>query len=383
MSGQELFERILGSLHEAALDDTLWPATSGLIDEACGSRGNYLTFGDGVSGDDIEIFYTRFCQRGQRRDDWEREYFEVYHALDELPPRLRRLPDSRVVPTSSLYTDEERKTSLVYNEVLPHGHTQDGLTVRLDGPDGSRIAWAIADPVEGDGWSTARVETIKRLLPHIRQFVRVRQALVDARTLGSTVSSLLENTRCGVIQLDHRGRIVTANDFARDLFRKRDGLADRDGLLWTTFAEDDRALQALLARVLPRFGGQGESGSMTVRRRAVSPRLVLHASPVGGAGMEGRPSRVAALMLLVDPASRSNIDPALVGAMLGLTLAESHIAVLLARSYTIRGIAVATGRSEGTVRWHVKRILGKLGISRQMELVQLVRKPPAWAAFSD
>ena len=199
--------------------------------------------------------------------------------------------------------------------------TRDCLNVRLDGPDGSRIAWVVADPVDGAGWTTALVETVERLLPHLRQFVRVRQALADARGLGSTVSALLENTRCGVIQLDHRGRIVAVNDFARDLLRKRDGLADRDGLLWATFAEDDRALQALLARVLPRFGGQGESGSITLRRRAVSPRLVLHASPVGGAAMEARPSRVAAMVLVVDPASRGNIDPALVRAMLGLTQA--------------------------------------------------------------
>ena len=92
MSGQEVFERILGSLHEAALNDALWPATSSLIDEACGSRGNCLTFGDGVSRDDIEIFFARFCYRGQRREDLERLYFEAYHAVDERIPRLRQLP---------------------------------------------------------------------------------------------------------------------------------------------------------------------------------------------------------------------------------------------------------------------------------------------------
>ena len=35
MSDQDAFERILGSLHEAMLDDSHWPATSALIDEAC------------------------------------------------------------------------------------------------------------------------------------------------------------------------------------------------------------------------------------------------------------------------------------------------------------------------------------------------------------
>ena len=36
MSHQDAFERILASLYDAMLDETRWPATSALIDEACG-----------------------------------------------------------------------------------------------------------------------------------------------------------------------------------------------------------------------------------------------------------------------------------------------------------------------------------------------------------
>ena len=190
--------------------------------------------------------------------------------------------------------------------------------------------------------------------------------------LGASVAALLENTRCGVIQLAPRGQIVAANDRARDLLRKGDGLTDRDGLLGAVSAEDNAALQQLQARALPRFGGQGESGSMTVRRIAGSPRLVLHAHPVGSGRIDARASRVAALVLAIDPASRDRIDPGLVGATLGLSPAESHVAVLLAQGYSIGDIAIATKRSEGTVRWHTKQIFRKLGIPGQTELVRLV-----------
>ena len=40
MSDQDAFERILASLYDAMLDDAEWPATSALIDEACGTVGN-------------------------------------------------------------------------------------------------------------------------------------------------------------------------------------------------------------------------------------------------------------------------------------------------------------------------------------------------------
>ena len=381
MSGQEQFERILGSLHEAVFDDAHWPATSGMIDEVCGSKGNFLVTGTGVARGEIDIFFARFCVRGQRREDWEQEYFEVYHEVDERPPRIRKMPDGLVTQVSALYTEEEKKTSLVYNEVLPLAGAQNGLNVPLDVPECSRIVWTSADPVDGEGWSSDRVEMIERLLPHLRQFGRVRQTLVDSRALGSSVSALLDNRRCGVIQLDWHGRILAANDCARDILRKGDGLADRGSQLCASSPADDAALQKLLARTLPPYGSQGESGTITVERSLASPRLVLHAIPVSDERTDMRSSTVAALLLVVDPASRGHIDPALVGALLGLTPAESHVAVMLAQGFTIRNIAVATGRTEGTIRWHTKHIFDKLGIARQVELVQLVLSmsdiPPA------
>ena len=227
------------------LDDPHWPAASSLIDEACGSKGNRLVSGDGVVQEEFELFLTRFCFRGQCHPELERLYFDVYHGLDERVPRVRQLPDSQVVHVSFLYTENEMKTSVVYNEALPRSDTSDSRNVRLDGPHGSRIAWAIADSVDGDGGSSAQVVTIKRLLPHLRQFVRVRQALVDARALGSSLIALLENTRRGVIQLDLRGRIVAANDRARSLLRSGDGLTDEDGLLHASLREDGARQQTL------------------------------------------------------------------------------------------------------------------------------------------
>ena len=106
------FERILGSLHAGVLDDTRWPGTSALIDEFCGAKGNFLIFGDGAAQDDVDILFARFCYRGQRHAELERQYFEVYHAVDERLARIRHLPDSELVPVPRLFTKEETKTSL-------------------------------------------------------------------------------------------------------------------------------------------------------------------------------------------------------------------------------------------------------------------------------
>ena len=328
--------------------------------------------GDGAPPEAIDVFHARFCYRGELRPDLQREYFEVFYPVDERIPRLRHLPDGRVVHVSSLYTDEERKTSAAWNVGLSRNNAQDSLNVRLDGPDGSRIVWAIVDPVDGDGWPFSRVEAMERLLPHLRQFVRVRQALVDARALGASALDLLDNDRVGVIRLDWRARVTAANDRARALLNAPGGLSDRDGSLRATLPLEDRKLQGLLAEALPFLGGRGAGGSMPVTRPAPLPKLAVHVCPVGGHGPQLPRSRIGAHVLIADPAARAALDPERVAGALGLTPAESRIAVMLAQGRRIDDIAAETGRSRTTVKWHMRHIYDKHGLSRQIELAQLV-----------
>ena len=372
MSEQDAFDRILASLHEAMLDDAHWLPTFALIDDTCRTKGNFLTFAEGNTEDDTEIYYKRFCFKGELNRELSRQYFANYFPWDERVPRVRKLPDSKLFHVPDLYTERERKTSAAFNEGLPIGGSQNGINVRLDGPGGSRIVWSICDPVGTDGWSSDQLDMIRCLLPHIRQFVRVRQALADAGAAGSSLDRLLDNTRFGVIQLARRGRIVAINDPARDLLSNGDGLFDRGGFLHARSPAADDDLQRLLARVLPQGGGQGASASMLVKRRSVLPRLVLHVSPVGDGEMDFRPRNVAAVALVVDPAIQARIDPELVMATLDLTPAESQVAAMLAEGRTPREIAAATGRRESTIRWHTQKIFVKHGISRQVELVRLV-----------
>ena len=81
---------------------------------------------------------------------------------------------------------------------------------------------------------------------------------------------------------------------------------------------------------------------------------------------------VAALVVVVDPAAKPAIDPERVAAILGLTEAESRIAIALSEGNTMRAIAAASHRAESTVRELVKRVHLKLGVSRRAELVRIV-----------
>lgn len=371
MSQPDPFARLVTSIHEAALDDACWPATSALIDEACGSQGNGLMVGEG-SEDRSRAIYLGLYYRGERRQDLERDYLESYYHWDERVPRVRTLPDSHLARVADLYTQEELKASPTFNEYLPRSNGQDGLNIRLDGPPDSRIVVIFRNPAASDGWQSDQLETIRCLLPHVRQFVRVRQALAGADALGSSLTDVLDNNRVGVVHLDRRGRIVGANDRALSVLRQGDGLADRGGFLRARRPEDNARLEKFLASALLPSGMGAASASMSVERPSNLPRLALHISPVPAGTVEYGAQRVAALVLIGEPGSRPRIDPDLLAETLCMTPMESRVAALLAEGRSIRDIAAAMKRQQSSIRAHVKRMFRKQGVARQSELVRLV-----------
>ena len=113
------------------------------------------------------------------------------------------MPDSQLIHLTDLYSEHERKTSVVYNEFSTLVHYRNSINMRLDGPDGSSIFWAAHDPLNSEGWSSSQLDLIWRLLPHIRQYVCV-QSVIGRRgcALGASLTEMLDTTGLGIIQLD-------------------------------------------------------------------------------------------------------------------------------------------------------------------------------------
>ena len=371
MGDRDAFERILGSLHDAVLDDAHWPSTSALIDEACGLTNNGLVVGEGPK-DDIRVAFVGLYYRGQRREDLEREYLEDYHSIDERVPRVRRQPYGRLVHITDSYTAEELRTSRAYNEAAVPMLNGNSLTVRLEGLEGSHIIWSLGDPASSGGWGSSQVNMLQRLVPQVRHFVRVRQALVRAKAASTTVSALLDNPRIGVVHLDRRSRVLAANDTARGILLSGDGLSDRSGCLRAEAPDDQPRFQRLVAAALPATGAAAVGGSTLLHRSSASPPFVVHVKPVPVPQPDYGARHVAALVLIHELGRQRRVDPGLVATTLGLTTAESQVAAWLAEGKSVAEMAEAAGHTKGAVYWHLKQIYQKLPVSRQADLVRLV-----------
>ena len=190
MSQQDLFERILALLHDAALDDVHWSEAACLINEAAQTKSNALAFGDRHHQPRPELFFFRLIVGSEHRDDLERAHLRDYLLHDESLPRVMQLPDGQLAHTADLYTDHEKKTSRSYNLIRVDGRLQNGLNVYMDGPVRSHIVWALGDSVAPGGWGSEQLKMVSCLLPHVRQFVRVLRAVDRCRGTGKLVCRL-------------------------------------------------------------------------------------------------------------------------------------------------------------------------------------------------
>ncbi|MCY3620705.1 MAG: hypothetical protein OXH68_03210 [Gammaproteobacteria bacterium] len=366
-------DEIVELLREAELDETKWPAASALIDDTCGLQGNDLLLAGlhPLGGMDIKLRW--LLLRGEPRPDLKRDYAENYAAIDERPAAVLREPFGKLVHTASLLPDGVRRTSPTYNEYLVPNAGENCLNVRMTATRDLQVAWSLVGPGGGHAsdWRTDQIDAIRQLLPHVRQFVRVRHALADARADGMSTTALLDTRRIGILLLDREGRIVEANDHARILLARGEGMSDRQGhLVGVPPADIDRMAGLVDAACRKRRGG-----SMPIARPQRAP-LVLYATPTDPAEVPPPLDRCVARILLAEPFAAPAVNAERLAAALGLTPAQARVAAALAAGGTAASIAAATHRTQAAVRWNIREALTRLGLSRQLDLVRVVLSTP-------
>lgn len=173
------YDAIVAALHEAALDDGRWPKALALVDAACGMSGSYLAVVAVGGAAPPRLLEGRFYGHGVRCGAFERDYLGCF-ATDERIGRLLRLPAGTFLANADLYTAEEQQASRTFNGHLRRWDAVNQLNVRLPALKPRHTLWMPTRARRQGAWGPSQLRLLRRLLPHIGQTVRVRQALADA-----------------------------------------------------------------------------------------------------------------------------------------------------------------------------------------------------------
>lgn len=228
-------------------------------------------------------------------------------------------------------------------------------------------------------FSAAEVRAFERLSAHMTRALRMAVRLAHPQNVPAAAAAFAACTQ-PIAVLDRRRRVCHANPAMEAVWRRRDGLALRDGRLLATADGLQPALDAFIDGVASRWHGVHDGAGLGLELRDSQGRpMPVRAIPLAtnaGAWCAGTPL----CLLLIDPGSaRRPLPTQDLRARFGFTPAELRLVRCLVAGTPLRDAAQHMGITYGTARAYLKVVFGKAGVRSQAQLVALVLQGAATA----
>ncbi len=212
--------------------------------------------------------------------------------------------------------------------------------------------------------------------PHVARAWRVKRTLAQWVDQVRTLSGVLDRLDRAVVVTDDAGTIRFANRAAERLLSTGDGIDATNGRIRANQSRDTDALHEAISRVSATAIGEGMAATdavSIVRAQAEVP-LAIIAEPLSashGAKL-GQASRPGALLFIGDSVATTCPSPDRLRIVYGLTRAEARLTALIVEGRALADAAASLGVSENTAKFHMKSVFGKIGVSRQAQLMRRV-----------
>jgi DNA-binding CsgD family transcriptional regulator len=309
---------------------------------------------------------------------WNKAYDDYYVTRDVRRPRIRELPAGTVYIGQELAPDDEICRSEFYNDFLrPQGyfHALGAVPLKEEG----RVAVLRVMRPRSRPFGEEERAFLRLFLPHLSRALGVHQRLSAVRAERDANVEIIDRLNGGVMFLDRRAHLLSANRYAQAVLRSADGLLSVHGSLIASRPRDGVLLRQLVDAVASRDAKRPEAagGALVVHRP--SGRMPYHVlvSPLAAGWLAAAPRQAAVVVYVTDPERGLQADPDAVCRYLGLTPAEGDVVLALARGLSLAEVARQRNVSIETVRTHVKRSLAKADVRRQSDLVRLVLTGPS------
>lgn len=238
---------------------------------------------------------------------------------------------------------------------------------------GRQAALTILRELQQNDFEESEVQDLRGLVPHLRRALQIHAKMTSLRLMVEGKGAVLASLDVAVIALDLTGHVCFLNGAAESILRAGDVLRLRNGRLVAATAGDSAALQ----RLVDSTGSGGRSsrplgGHLTLH--SCQRSLYLTAFPLAAPVIEvpGQARVLVTVSLHATPRPRHRS----LAALFGLTPAEIRVTMLLVEGLEPKEIAERTRVSYETVRFQLKSIYEKMGVTRQSQVVRLVSTLP-------
>jgi DNA-binding CsgD family transcriptional regulator/PAS domain-containing protein len=364
-------DEVLARVYEAALDPSAWQTAIEHAAELIGAHSAMLFVADWSSDS-----YAPAVLAGHRIDPnllstWQSSYL----PHDLWSHRMRDLSPNFVTTGAFVVEPRELRRSPLYVDVLRKAGMEDALSAVLARENGLEFPLSF---YARELFQPSQVKLLERMTPHLRIAMRLQIQMGALRHRAAAMEQIVDGLSVGVLTLARNGRVLWANQRAKDVLDARDGLILSHGRACCTRSDETALLDAAIGAAAAADVGAMMAQALSVSRRSGRRPLSVIVAPLP-AGSEHHaipgmraPRRAAVVVTVNDPERRVELAPERLRRILGLTRAEAKLAAALATERTLAEYAEQAGITMNTARWTLKRVLEKTRCRRQSQLVRLV-----------
>jgi len=366
-------DRIIDDLYAGTLDASAWDrALIGLAD-SIGSSGALL-FAVNPTTETI------LRDEIHRLDAGAVQAYRQYWITQDIRLGAGMLfPVGEPMFERKLELQEDWERTAIFNDFLISQDTPYLLATWLHkGPD-KVVALSFQATRHRGAFDESDAQCIKRLVPHVRRALDIRDRLETQQIRANTLSSAIEGLQFGLFVLDNKGRILDTSGLAQELLRRESVIRrEKDHTLWLR----EPAGSQLRDLVRKSESSKGNSGGVfNVPRCDGRQNLSVLVAPMPAVPATWTGADPRWLVFVFDPERRAEPAAAIISRDLGISEREAEIAALLAIGCDLSRISQRLGISIHTVRSHLKHIFGKTGIQSQSDLIRrILTSPAAYAA---
>jgi DNA-binding CsgD family transcriptional regulator len=310
-------------------------------------------------------------------DDAARLYRDYYAAQD---PWVRAYREQNLLgwagTGSSLCPPLEFEKTEFYTDFVRLFDIYHVCGTVLPGDQGSDAALTALRRTAQPDFERQDVALLAELGPHVKRALLLHGRLLDLNRALSTVGQILGAVDVALVGLDADGKLRFANGLAESILRGQNGLLLENEKFTARNPRQAAHLDRLRKCAAQCGRGLPASSSMTVQNGERPLHLTFF--PYRG-GHDHFPASMRVFATITDPEAQPKSREQLLSTLFGLAPAEARIAMLLVGGMEPKEIAQHTRTTQNTVRFHLKVIYRKTGVSRQSQLVRLISSLPGQA----
>lgn len=307
-------------------------------------------------------------------DDAELEFYDNHiSALNpwyQVPNLMR--PGAVLTDTSLEVLHKSNKAfehSEFYHEWIRKLDFRHVLGGTLLDSDGNHLNFTFFRPRQLGIYSAEEIDSFRLLSRHVARAVELKARVETERWMRRSGESMLDDLSIGMLMIDHTDRVLLANPAAEQLLRAETALKMRRNRLIAHDDNDQRALQARLKKL----SEQGGNDFLSVKNGDAAPlSLFMTANPPPTLMFPPTPRSIT--LFILDPSTQRISADHQLRKQWNLTNKEAEFANLLLQGNSVGESADRLKMTIETGRWYCKRIMEKVGVRRQPDLmIRLIR----------